>query len=362
MEFYIVLGLEPAATTADVKRAYKRLARRYHPGINPGDRAAEAMFQRISEAYETLVDPLRRQQYDAGGERAAASEEPRASEFAGFDFSMAARGAQAATFSELFADVLHPTAAGEPGKPEDGADLHAELVVPFLDAFRGVQRQVVVTRQDRCAACRGTGHARTTEARCAQCSGSGAMRWARGHMVFSKSCTACAGTGRQRFQRCPVCAAQGHVVRTDAITVDVPPGVPDGVRLRIAEAGHTGRFGGRNGDLYVTIHVQPHPIFRRDGDDLHVQVPVALHEAVLGARIEVPSPDGPFKLHVPGGTQAGQQFRLRGRGMPTAAGGRGDLVVEARLVLPAEVDERSKELIREFGRLNGGDVRRDLAL
>lgn len=362
MDFYIVLGLEPQATTADVKRAFKRLSRRYHPGINPGDRAAEAMFQRISEAYETLVDPLRRQQYDAAGGRAPAAEAARAFEFAGFDFSFAARGAQAATFSELFADVLHPSSAGQPDKPEDGADLHSELQVSFLDAFRGVQRQVIVTRQDRCAACRGTGHARTPEARCAHCSGSGTMRWARGHMVFSKTCTGCAGTGRQRFHRCPICAAQGRVARTDAVNVDVPPGIADGVQLRIAERGHAGRFAGRNGDLYVTIHVEPHPLFRRNGDDLHVQVPVALHEAVLGARIDVPSPDGQFKLHVPAGTQAGQQFRLRGRGMPTAGGGRGDLVVEARLVLPAEVDERSKELIREFGRLNGGDVRRDLAL
>jgi molecular chaperone DnaJ len=360
MDLYAVLGLAPGATIADIKRAYRRLARRYHPGINPGDRAAEAMFHRISEAYETLVDPARRQQYDAGARGIASRVAPDSFEFAGFDFSAAAHGAQAATFTELFAEVLHPVGPGDSGKPEPGADLHATLAVTLLEAMRGVQRQVVVTRQDVCAACRGSGHVSTPEGRCPHCHSTGKVRWARGHMVFSKPCAACSGTGRQRHQRCGVCAAQGHVVHTEAVPVAVPPGTADGVRLRIVEKGHAGRHGGRTGDLYVTVHVLPHPLFRRAGDDLCVQVPVAVHEAVLGARIDVPSLDGAVKLRIPPGTQAGQLFRLSGRGVPSVTGDRGDLIVEVRLVLPAVVDERSKELMREFGRLNSEDVRSGL--
>jgi molecular chaperone DnaJ len=361
MDLYAVLGLESEASLADIKRAYRRLARRYHPGINPGDRAAEAMFRRISEAYETLTDPVRREQYDArGGGAPPHGSGSRALEFAGFDFSAAAHGAEAGTFTELFAEVLHPAAPADRGRPEPGADLHASLVVPFADAMRGVRRQVVVTRQDACSACHGAGQVAAREGRCAPCQGTGALRWARGHMVFSKSCGACGGSGRVRQQRCGACSAQGRVVRTDAVPVFVPPGTPDGARIRLVEQGHAGRYGGSTGDLYVTVHVTPHPLFRREGDDLVVDVPIAVHEAVLGTRITVPSLDGEVRLRIPPGTQPGQRFRMRDRGVPTSAGGRGDLLVEVRLVLPAVIDERSKELMREFGRLNGDDVRRDL--
>jgi molecular chaperone DnaJ len=181
-------------------------------------------------------------------------------------------------------------------------------------------------------------------------------------MVFAKSCAACGGTGQQRYQRCEVCAANGRLVRSEPVSVYVPPGIPDGARLRVPEHGHTGLRGGRTGDLYVDIHVQPHPLFRREGDDLFIVVPVAVHEAVLGARIDVPTLDGGVKLKIPAGTQGGQRFRMSDRGAPNHAGTRGDLIVEVKLVLPAVADERSKELMREFGRLNGEDVRRDLHL
>lgn len=363
MDLYAVLGLQPGATSADIKRAYRRLARRYHPGINPGDRAAEAMFRRISEAYETLVDPAKRQQYDAGDRIVSPMTGQAATfEFAGFDFSARVHGREAATFTELFADVLHPVPAGGRGRPERGADLHATLTVSFLEAIRGVQRQVVVTRQDACGACGGTGEVRTPEGRCPQCQATGTVRWARGHMVFSKTCGACGGTGRLQHQRCAVCAASGFVVRSEAVAVPVPPGTDDGTRLRVAERGHAGRNGGETGDLYVTVHVTPHPVYWREGDDLHLEVPVAVHEAVLGARIDIPTPDGTARLSIPPGTQAGRRLRISGRGIPSVTGGRGDLVAEVRLVLPSAVDERSRELMREFGRLNSEDVRRELRL
>jgi molecular chaperone DnaJ len=358
VDFYVILGLEPGASPAEIKRAYRRLSRRYHPGVNPGDRQAEALFTQISEAYQTLIDPDRRRQYDSAGSIPSPRSQAGAFEFAGFDFSFAARGTDAATFSELFADVLHP-AAQDSGDSEAGGDLYSALTVSFEEAFRGVDRQVLVVRQVLCGGCAGSGRVRPPAGRCAPCNGTGQVRWARGPMVFAKACAACGGTGRQRFQRCEICSGHGRLMRSEPVPVHVPPGVVSGMRLRIPERGHAGRRGGRTGDLYVDIEVEPHPLLRRDGDDLFIAVPVAVHEAVLGARIDVPTLDGGVKLRIPPGTQGGQRFRISGRGAPTPAG-RGDLIVEVKLVLPQIADERSKELMRAFGRLYGEVVLRDL--
>jgi len=350
-DFYIILGVAQTATTADIKRAYRRLARRYHPGINPGDRSAEAMFARISEAYETLVDPGLRLQYDTIGAKPVdpEAEDRPVFEFTEFDFSLRALGSEAATFSELFAEILHPIGPSQNGAPEAGADLHAALTIGLLDAIHGVERQVVVTRQVACGACGGAGQTAIPESRCDRCGATGRTRWARGHMVFSKACAACDGTGRRRFQPCPACTGHGRAVRTEAVAVHVPPGVTDGTGLRVPEKGHAGRNGGRTGDLYVTVHVQPHAQFRREGENLVCTIPVAVHEAVLGGQIEVPLSDGKaMRLTIPPGTQGGQRFRVRGQGIPTLAGGRGDLLVEVQLVLPDVVDERSIALLREF--------------
>ena len=359
MDFYAVLGLTPGASATEIKRAYRRLSRRYHPGVNPGDRTAAALFQRITEAYETLADADRRRRYDDAGVQAHAGDP--AFEFSGFDFSVAAQGPQAATFSELFAEALHPGAAHDHAGPQPGADLHASVSIGFEEAMRGTERQVMVTRQVRCGTCRGAGRLQTAEVRCAHCHGAGSTRWARGHMVFTKSCGACGGTGRERHQRCPVCGGQGRSVRSEGIVVRIPAGVVHGAQLRVPEGGHAGSPGARSGDLYVDLEVRPHPVLRREGADLHMTVPVAVHEAALGARIEVPSFDGPVKFRVPPGTQGGQRFRISGRGAVTPAGGRGDLWIEVRITLPTMLDERSRELMREFGRLHPGDVRQGLA-
>lgn len=360
MDFYVILGVPQEASTEDIKRAYRRLARRYHPGVNPGDRTAEEMFQRIAEAYETLVDPGRRRQYDSSGSHTDVRVEAASFMFSEFDFSAAKRGPQASTFTELFAEVLHPVSVGGAGRPEVGADLHASLTVPFADAVHGVERQVLVTRQVVCGACAGAGHIAIAEAQCRQCQGAGHIRWARGHMVFSKPCGACGGEGRQTRERCPVCAGQGRGVRGEAVNVAVPPGITDGGRLRVVEMGHAGQHGGRSGDLYVTVHVQPHPWFRREGDDLVCDLPVAVHEAALGARVDVPSLEGPVKLRIPAGTRAGQRLRVIGGGLVTATGGRGDLLFEVTLVLPPRLDERSLELLREFAQIHADDVRSGL--
>ena len=359
MDYYAILGVAPTASVADLKRAYRRLSRRYHPGINPGDRAAAAAFQQITEAYETLVDAERRRRYDdAGGHNGG--EPDRTFEFTGFDFSIAAHGAQAATFSELFAEALHPVSPADRGKPHPGSDLHVPVSVSFDEAMQGAERQVTVTRYVRCDVCEGAGQTRTAENRCSACHGTGKLRWARGHMVFTKSCVACAGTGRERFRPCGACAGHGRRLKPEIVAVRIPPGIVDGARLRVADRGHAGTLSARAGDLYVDVQVRPHPVLRREGDDLHLVVPVAVHEAVLGTRIEIPSFDGPVRLRVPPGTQAGQRFRFRERGAVTISGRRGDLFIEVRLALPPVVDERSKELMREFGRLNREDVRRGL--
>ncbi len=357
MDYYTILGLTTGANVADIKRAYRRLARLHHPGINPGDRAAETLFQRISEAYETLVDPDRRRRYDSA-EQGAALGGRTSFEFAGFDFTAAARGVQAATFTELFAEALHPLPPAT--RREAGADTQALVTLSFEEALAGVERQVTVTRQARCAACAGAGMVAAVDATCPLCRGAGQARWSRGHMVFSKVCAACEGTGREKQKRCGACGGQGSSVRTDAVGVTIPAGVRDGTRLRIPERGHAGRLGGRHGDLYVDVLVRAHAVFRREGDDLHIVVPVAVHEAALGTRIEVPCLDGTVTVKIPPCARAGQRLRISGRGAPAVSGVRGDLYVEVRLTLPSMLDERSKELMREFGRLNAGDVRREL--
>jgi molecular chaperone DnaJ len=268
-------------------------------------------------------------------------------------------GAAAPTFGDLFAEVLQRRDARHTQTPERGADLHQSLTLGFEEAMRGGERQIVVTRLHHCDMCGGIGRLRTIESRCAACHGTGTIKTARGHMVFSRSCAQCRGTGRKSDVQCPGCGGHQTVARSEPVIVKLAPGLGDEATLRVPHLGHAGRNGGEAGDLYVTLHVEPHPLFTRDGDDIHIVVPLAIHEAALGAKIEVPSIDGPARLRVPPGTQSGQRFRLRERGVPSARDGRrGDLVVEVRLMLPRVLDERSKELLREFGRINGEDVRR----
>ena len=359
MDLYVILGVGRDATLADLKRAYRRLARKFHPDINPGDRRAAAQFRQIAEAYETLSDPDRRRRYDTTGATVKAPG-PDAYGFEGFDFSVTVNGAEAPTFGDLFADVFQPRGPGH-DQPERGADLHQIVTVGFEEALRGGQRVVSVTRHEHCRTCRGLGVLNVAETRCPHCHGAGAIKSARGHMVFSKTCPHCGGTGQQRQTRCPHCGGQQTEVRTESLTINVPPGLSDGARIRIPGKGHAGRYGGEPGNLYISIQVEPHPIFVRVGDDLHLTVPVAIHEAALGAKIDVPTLDGPARLRVPPGTQSGQKFRLRERGVASRDGRCGDLVVEVKLVLPKLLDERSKELLRVFGRINHDDVRKELS-
>jgi molecular chaperone DnaJ len=360
LDFYIVLGLERGASLNEIKRAYKRLARKFHPDINPGDRRAAAQFRQIAEAYETLSDPDRRRRYDAFGASSGAVTEATFG-FEGFDFSVAASGTAASTFGDLFGDLFAGRQRSGADQPMRGVDLHQSIEVGFEEALRGGQRHIAVARQERCRSCGGTGAIHVSESRCPHCHGTGSVKSARGHMVFSKPCAHCGGSGRQGQTRCGACHGEQVEMRMESLAINVPAGLADGARIRVPGKGHAGRNGGETGDLYIAVHVRPHPLFRREGDDVHVIVPVAVHEAALGAKFNIPAPDGAVRLRVPPGTQSGQRFRLRERGIASPRDGRrGDLVVEVRVVLPKLLDERSKELLREFGRINGEDVREEL--
>jgi molecular chaperone DnaJ len=359
-DFYDLLGVTPEASDEDIKRAYRRLARRLHPDINPGDQAAARRFRAIVEAYETLSDPDRRREYNrSGGQVRTTVVESVSFGFEGFDFSATSTATHtSSTFGDLFADVIASSVGGGTG-PEDGADIHAEITVGFADMMGGATLGLTVLRRDACRSCRGAGIVPVAESVCPGCQGTGAVRSMRGRMVFAKACARCGGSGRLRHVPCQGCAGAGVATRAEGVAVAIPPGVRDGERLRVVGRGHAGRRGGRSGDLHVTVHVTPHPFFRREGDDLFLDVPVGVHEAALGARFEIPTPDGPARLRVPPGTPAGQRFRLRGRGVPAfREGERGDLVAVITLVLPPVLDERSKELLREFGDLHGEGARR----
>ncbi len=362
MDLYQVLGVPRNAAPADVERAYLRLARRYHPGINPGDGVSAELYRRVQDAYAVLGDTERRRDYDRGGASAPVATAETNVAFQGFDFSSLAEGASAATFSELFADVFQD-AARRVSSPEQGTSVDITLQLSFDDAIRGGQFPLSVTRSERCGACAGTGQVARPPIACPQCVGAGSMRWARGHMVFTKACDTCNGVGQIVTQSCRMCGSTGVHGRSEVVTLGLPPGIETGARISVPGRGHAGARGGPAGDLYVTIDVVPHPFLQREGRDLRMQLPVAIHEAALGARINVPTLDGAVALRIPAGSTSGQRLRLRGRGIPGDPSGElpaGDLIAELQIVLPPVRDERSKELLKEFGRLNDIDVRRHL--
>ena len=362
MDLYAVLGVSRSVSAEEIERAYRRLARQHHPGLNPGDRHAEERFRQVEGAYRVLADLEQRREYDQRGYVPAPVEEVVARvSFAGFDFSAPADGPSAATFSELFADVFQD-AARRATSTDRGLEIEARLRLSFEDALHGGQFPLSVARQDRCSGCGGEGWTARVPVPCPECDAQGTRRWARGHMVFTKNCERCHGQGVLCHQACRACGGAGVQARSEVVTLNLPPGIESGARVVVPGRGHAAR-GGAPGDLYVTIDVAGHPYFGRSGRDLLVTLPVAVHEAALGARVDVPTLDGPVKLRVPPGTPSGQRFRLRGRGVPSANGPAdeaGDLLVDIQIVLPPVRDERSRELLRDFGRLNDVDVRRHL--
>jgi len=360
-DLYLILEIERAASVEDIKKAFRKLARRFHPDINPGDRTAEERFKRISEAYEILSDPSKRQFYDDNGfyTEGVLTEHRSTTEwsfsFEGFDFSQGSRP---------YVDVLGQAFGRSRARhePERGEDLEYQISLGFDDSIRGLKTRVSVLRHSTCGSCKGSG--RLTGSRdtaCLRCSGLGKTSITKGLLQFSLNCPDCGGSGRQ-VTGCRDCAGEGRVRQNQTIDIEIPPGVSTGSRIRFAGQGDTGRLTGQPGDLYVVTNVAPHPFFNRAGDNIHCTVPISFAEAALGAKVEVPTIDGPALVRIPPGTQNGQSFRLRGRGVPSLLDprARGDQYVEVRVVVPKLADERSKEIIRELARLNADDPRKGL--
>lgn len=355
MEYYELLGVRKSASAAEIRRAYQKLARRLHPDLNPGDPAAAERFGAVTLAYEVLSDPQRRAAYDRGERKSPAPPAVAAVGFEGFDFSVEVGGGSA--FRELFESVLQRAPGADAAR---GEDLEARARLSFDEAMHGARRRVELVRQEACPSCHGAGDVAMDPAPCPRCHGTGQLRARRGHMVFSRACPDCGGEGRRACRACPRCAGEGRVLHSDAIEVSIPPGVADGARLRLPEGGNAGRRGGAHGDLVLVVEVEAHPFYRREGDDLHCMLPVTMAEAALGAHVETPTPDGAVNIEIPAGTQTGQRFRLRKRGLPRPDGGRGDLWVEVKVVIPAVTDARSRQLLQEVARLHGGDPRKQL--
>ena len=370
-DYYEVLGVSRAAKADEIRKSYRKLARKYHPDLNPGDKAAEERFKRVQEAYDVLSDAKKRQVYDQygfysdnvppGGPGAGAGAHEPGMGFGGFDFSdfVNQGGAQpGGGFRDIFSQFFggHRGARGSSG-PEKGSDLEYGLNIDFWESIRGTQVRLNITRQEVCETCGGAGAVGAASTVCPECDGTGNVTQMAGAMKFSLTCPRCDGKGRLR-NVCPTCHGDGRISHSEVVEVRIPPGAQAGSRLRVGGKGNAGRNGGASGDLYITVRVEPHAFFRREGDDIHIQVPVTVSEAGLGAKIEVPTIDGRALLKVPQGTQNGQKFRLREKGvLNTRKNKRGDEIVEVQIQAPKVQDERTKELLRELSRLNAEDPR-----
>ena len=400
-DYYATLGVKKTASAEDIRKAFKKLARKYHPDVNP-DKSAEDKFKNLSEANDVLSDPKKRKIYDQLGfysdniDPATADAYARGGgspgeaggfsggfpgshpggqgggfDFSGFDFSdlggnagkKSARGGSTAGggFRDIFSNIFSGGRGGaqEEG-PEPGTDLEYQVRVPFWETIKGGVIRLNISRQDTCSNCRGRGMIESPGT-CSQCGGSGQITQTGGRMKFNTACPKCHGTGKN-VSTCHICGGEGAVNRAEPMEVRIKAGTRDGQRIRLAGKGNAGQRGGPAGDLFVIIRAGDHPIFRRDGDDIYLSVPVSATEAALGAKIEVPTIDGRALLKIPPGTPSGQKLRLREKGAPSAAkeGVRGDEIVEIQITVPMPRDERTKEIFRELAELNPEDPRAEL--
>ena len=394
-DYYGTLGVSRDAKPEEIRKAYRHLARKHHPDVNPGNKGAEEKFKQISEAYEVLSDEKKRKIYDqygfysdnlppggyppGAGPSGTGYAPPPGVDFSGFDFSnfedagaepgrRGGAGAHPGGFGSGFRDIFSQIfsrgereAASE--EPEKGSDIEYRMHLSFWDAIRGAQVRITVAREDACSACKGTGTTPGPAVTCTACGGTGKTTRQVGAMRFDMTCAQCGGTGKQR-RPCPKCHGTGSIQTSETLNVRIPPGVDTGSRVRVPGKGNAGIQGGPPGDLYIVTEVEPNPVFERKGDNLYVKLPVTITEAALGAKVEVPTIDGLSTIKIPPGTQSGQKLRLRGRGAPSlreSSGAlRGDEFVEVQVMVPRVADERTKEILRELARLNPDDPRKDL--
>jgi molecular chaperone DnaJ len=350
-DYYEVLGVPRGASADDLKKAYRRLALEHHPDRNPDDPEAEELFKEASEAYAVLSDPDKRSQYDRFGHQGVGMGGPGG--FPGMDFQ-----GFADVFGDLFGDLFGGARGGRRGRGQRGADLRYNLELDLGDLLLGKEEQLEVPRMLRCETCSGSGARQgTSPERCPRCQGSGQAIFQQGLFRISRPCDQCGASGWIVRDPCPTCRGRGRTEGRKTLNVRVPAGVEDGMRLRVAGEGEAGIAGGPPGDLYVVIHVRPHPLFTREGADLACEVPISFVQAALGTEIEVPTLEGRVSLRVPEGTQNGKVMRLRGKGLPELRGGeRGDQYVRIFVEVPTQLSDEQRALLERFAELSGEEV------
>ena len=369
-DHYQTLGVPRSAAVADIKKAYRKLARKYHPDLNPGDKTAEARFKEIQAAYAVLSDPKKRAHYDQFGDTGGippgtGPAGPGGPGFEGFDFSDYGSSTFRDFFENLFSGGGGIRGAQEAGGgPERGEDLQYSMSIGFEDAIHGVQARIRVNRLVACEACGATGRASGGRRRpCPTCGGTGRGTVQRGFMKFSGGCPACGGSGKAPGEPCRACGGQGAAQISDLITVRIPAGVDNGSKVRVPGRGNAGRNGGPPGDLYIVIEVAPHAFFRREGANILIRVPITVPEATLGAKIEVPTLWGKTTIRIPPGTKSGQKFRIKEQGAPLPGRkGRGDEHAEVYIVPPPFEDERVREMMKELEKVSGPNPRETTGL
>lgn len=364
-DYYEVLGVSKGASDDEIKKAYRKLAKKYHPDMNPGDKEAEAKFKEVNEAYSILSDSEKRARYDQFGH---AGVDPNygaggpGGGFGGFDMGDIDLGdIFGSFFGGGFGGFGGSTASRRNG-PQKGESLRASLTISFEEAAFGCEKEINLNRTEECEACHGSGaEPGTTAETCPDCRGTGVVRVQQrtGGFAFSSTapCSRCRGTGKIIHTPCKACGGSGSVKKTKRVTVSIPAGIDDGQAISLRGQGNAGKNGGPAGDLIVAVHVKPHPQFHRDGTTVLYEQPVTFYQAVMGAELEIPTIDGKVKYNLPAGTQTGTTFRLRGKGIPELRGrGRGDQYVTVRVQVPTSLNGEQKEALRAFAEAMGEDV------
>ena len=364
-DYYEVLGVSKGASDDEIKKAYRKLAKKYHPDMNPGDKEAEAKFKEVNEAYSILSDSEKRARYDQFGH---AGVDPNygaggpGGGFGGFDMGDIDLGdIFGSFFGGGFGGFGGSTSSRRNG-PQKGESLRASLTISFEEAAFGCEKEINLTRTEQCEACHGSGaEPGTTAETCPDCRGTGVVRVQQrtGGFAFSSTapCTRCRGTGKIIHTPCKACGGNGSVKKTKRVTVSIPAGIDEGQAVSLRGQGNAGKNGGPSGDLIVGIHIRPHPQFQRDGTTVLYEQPVTFYQAVMGAELEIPTIDGKVKYNLPAGTQTGTTFRLRGKGIPELRGrGRGDQYVTIRIQVPTSLNGEQKEALRAFAQAMGEDV------
>jgi molecular chaperone DnaJ len=384
-DYYQILGVKKDASADEIKKSYRRLARKYHPDVNPNDKTAEDKFKEVQEAYDILSDEKKRKVFDKFGYYAdnldvnspfgaGASSGQGGFDFSGFNWENVQTpggSGSGGSFSDIFSDLFgggkssQTKTQAEPPRaiPKKGADIEIPLALSFEESVNGYQTNITVNRSEQCSRCQGAGDTGGAVIVCTTCRGTGQLQKIGGSLEFSKPCTDCSGTGRRRTP-CSQCNGKGTTPKSEQVKIKIPAGVDTGSRVRVSGKGYGGRLGAPAGDLFIITNVGKHKYFTRKGDNIYVTVPITVAEAALGAKIEVPTVEGKAQLKIPAGTQSGQKFRLSQRGVPSLrnANLRGDQFVEVQITLPRIISEETKEILRQFEKANPENPRRIMGL